>query len=114
MDTKQQPPIITSRYGQFSVSVFAREMNDRNGNSFTAYNFTLQKSYQDQEGHWQRQTVNADDRQVLMLAELAKDAFVRLAHYRQQKTADAFVPASTTQASAPPAGQDSLDDEVPF
>jgi hypothetical protein len=71
-------PIIKKRNGAFSVAVFEETKQDKNGNSYQSRSVVLQKSYKDQNGEWQRQTINMFDNNVAEVALLLQATFCDL------------------------------------
>lgn len=71
-------PILKKRAGAFSVAVFEETKQDKNGNSYQSRSAVLQKSYKDQNGEWQRQTINMFDNNVAEVALLLQATYADL------------------------------------
>lgn len=69
-------PIAKTQLGNISVSVFPHEVQTANGNTFTAKNFVLQKSWKDKDGNWQEQSISLKAREVLAVQKALDEAFV--------------------------------------
>ena len=71
-------PTIKKRNGAFSVAVFEETKQDKNGNSYQSRSVVLQKSYKNQNGEWQRQTINLFDNNVADVALLLQATYMDL------------------------------------
>jgi hypothetical protein len=69
-------PIAKTQLGNISVSVFPHEVQTANGNTFTAKNFVLQKSWKDKDGNWQDQSISLKSREILAVQKALDEAFV--------------------------------------
>lgn len=71
-------PIIKKRSGAFSVAVFEETKQSKTGDSYISRSIVLQKSYKDQNGEWQRQTINMFDNNAAEVALLLQSACIEL------------------------------------
>lgn len=62
-------PVLKKRNGAFSVAVFEEKKQGKSG-EYTSRSVVLQKSYKNQNGEWQRQTINLFDNNVADVALL--------------------------------------------
>ena len=69
-------PIVSKRFGNISVAVFARDVNLPDGTAFTAKDFVLQKSWKDKEGNWQDQSISISSRDILAVQQALTQAFI--------------------------------------
>lgn len=95
-------PVIKKRSGAFSAAVFEEQKQDRNGNEYTSRSVVLQKSYKDQNGEWQRQTINLFDNNVADVSLLLQAVYMEL------------VNTKPTESAAPVSTAAVVNDEVPF
>jgi len=68
-------PIIKKRCGAFSVAVFEETKQSKSGDSYISHSIVLQKSYKDQNGDWQRQSINMFDNNAPEVAFLLQSAW---------------------------------------
>ena len=73
----QRAPSYKARYGRVEAAVWEREREGR-----TAYSVTLQRSYQDREGKWQR-TSSLDEGDLLPAAKALEDVYAWIQKGRQ-------------------------------
>lgn len=71
-------PMLKKRAGAFSVAVFEETKQDKNGNDYQSRSVVLQKSYKNQNGEWQRQTINMFDNNVAEVALLLQATYMDL------------------------------------
>jgi len=69
-------PIAKRQFGNISVSVFAHDVSRRNGETFTAKDYVLQKSYKDSNGDWQTQSLTLKSREIIATQQALVMAFV--------------------------------------
>ena len=74
----QRAPTYKARYGRVEAAVWLREREGR-----TAYSVTLQRSYQDREGKWQR-TSSLDEGDLLPAAKALEDVYSWIQKGRQE------------------------------
>lgn len=98
-------PVIKKRSGSFSVAVFEETKQSKSGDSYISHSVVLQKSYKDQNGEWQRQTINLFENNVAEVALLLQATAMEL---MASKLAE---PAQTTDA---PKQAEPVDDAIPF
>ena len=98
-------PIIKKRSGSFSVAVFEETKQSKSGDSYISHNVVLQKSYKDQNGEWQRQTINLFENNVAEVALLLQAVGMELMN---TKPAESVAKEEPVQAPAEP------EDSLPF
>lgn len=96
-------PIIKKRSGAFSVAVFEETKQGKSG-EYISRSVVLQKSYKDQNGDWQRQTINLFDNNVADVALLLQATAMELMAAPTEKPAQAEKPAE----------EPSVDSDLPF
>lgn len=69
-------PIVSKRFGNISVAVFERDVTLPDGTNFTAKDFVLQKSWKDEQGDWQDQSISLGARDILAVQQALTQAFV--------------------------------------
>jgi len=69
-------PLIKKKLGNISVAVFSEEVSGKDGDVFTAYSFSLQKSWKDKSGNWQNHTISLKRREILQVQAALGEAFV--------------------------------------
>lgn len=74
--TVSNKPIVKRQLGNISVSVFPHEVQTASGSKFTAKNFVLQKSWKDNDGNWQDQSISLKSREILAVQKALDEAFV--------------------------------------
>lgn len=78
------PPVIRKRSNRVSVAIFAREVAKKDGDSFTAYDVAVTRSFKTNDGDWgHTKTLEADD--LLDLAFAAEDAHRELLAHKANK-----------------------------
>lgn len=97
-------PIIKKRSGSFSVAVFEETKQSKTGDSYISHSVVLQKSYKDQNGEWQRQTINLFENNVAEVALLLQATAIELMGAKRSEPAQAEEPKQDTQ----------VDDSIPF
>lgn len=97
-------PIIKKRSGSFSVAVFEETKQSKTGDSYISHNVVLQKSYKDQNGEWQRQTINMFENNVAEVALLLQATAIELMGAKRAEPAQAEEPKQDVQ----------VDDNIPF
>ena len=70
-------PVLKKRNGAFSVAVFEEKKQGKSG-EYTSRSVVLQKSYKNQNGEWQRQTINLFDNNVADVALLLQATAMEL------------------------------------
>lgn len=97
-------PIIKKRSGSFSVAVFEETKQSKTGDSYISHSVVLQKSYKDQNGEWQRQTINLFENNVAEVALLLQATAIELMGAKRAEPAQAEEPKQDVQ----------VDDSIPF
>lgn len=97
-------PIIKKRSGSFSVAVFEETKQSKTGDSYISHSVVLQKSYKDQNGEWQRQTINLFENNVAEVALLLQATAIELMGTKRAEPAQAEEPKQDVQ----------VDDSIPF
>ena len=97
-------PIIKNRSGSFSVAVFEETKQSKTGDSYISHNVVLQKSYKDQNGELQRQTINMFENNVAEVALLLQATAIELMGAKRAEPAQAEEPKQDVQ----------VDDNIPF
>lgn len=72
-------PSYKARYGRVEAAVWARDRSE----GWTAYHVTLQRSYKDRDGKWQR-TQSLDEDDLLPAAKALEDAYAWIQKGRQE------------------------------
>ena len=75
---QQRGPGHKARYGRVEAAVWPRELDEGR----TAYSVTLQRSYQDRDGKWQR-TSSLDEGDLLPAAKALDEAYTWIQKARQ-------------------------------
>ena len=78
-------PSYKARFGRVEAAVWSRDLDDGR----TAYSVTLQRSYQDRDGKWQR-TVSLDEGDMLPGAKALEDAYAWIQKERQHSRAESL------------------------
>ena len=81
--TQQRAPSYKARFGRVEAAVWCRELDEGR----LAYSITLQRSYQDRDGKWQR-TTSLDEGDMLPAAKALEDAYTWIQKERQHSRAD--------------------------
>lgn len=100
-------PIIKKRCGAFSVSVFEETKQSKSGDSYISHSIVLQKSYKDQNGNWQRQSINMFDNNAPEVAFLLQSAWNDMINSKGE-------PMPTETKDEPVAKEPEIDDSLPF
>lgn len=98
-------PVIKKRSGSFSVAVFEETKQSKSGDSYISHSVVLQKSYKDQNGEWQRQTINLFENNVAEVALLLQATAIDLMTSK---------PAEPAQTIDEPKQAEPVDDSLPF
>lgn len=69
-------PIVKRQLGNISVAVFTRDVSAKDGTTFTAKNFVVQKSWKDKDGNWQDQSISLNSREILAVQKALDAAYV--------------------------------------
>ena len=91
----QRGPSYKARYARVEAAVWTREVEEGR----IAYSVTLQRSYQDRDGKWQR-TSSLDEGDLLPAAKALDDAYAWIQKTRQQHRQGEAVQGP--QAAPPP------------
>lgn len=97
-------PIIKKRSGSFSVAVFEETKQSKTGDSYISHSVVLQKSYKDQNGGWNRQTINMFENNVAEVALLLQATAMELMSRKTTEPAQSEEPKQDIQ----------VDDSIPF
>jgi hypothetical protein len=81
--TGHRAPAYKARFGRVEAAVWCRELEEGR----VAYSVTLQRSYQDKEGKWQR-TQSLDEGDMLPAAKALEDAYCWVQQERQHSRAE--------------------------
>lgn len=100
-------PIIKKRSGAFSVAVFEETKQSKSGDSYISHSIVLQKSYKDQNGAWQRQTINMFDNNAPEVALLLQTAWADMIAGKGE-------PMPTDYKDEPADKESEIDDNLPF
>ncbi|MFO0888223.1 MAG: hypothetical protein U0790_03645 [Isosphaeraceae bacterium] len=76
-------PCYRARFGRVEAAVWTRELEEGR----TAFSVTLQRSYQDREGKWQR-TASLDEGDMLPAAKALEDCYTWIQKDRQHSRAE--------------------------
>lgn len=109
-------PYYNVRDRLLSVSFFKKTAEGNDGQQHTFYSANLQRSYQDKEGNWQRESINLYPDELLKLAALAQRGYNGLTQAIQSerelaKATGQSYPAQSMDAPEPPAW---VNDDIPF
>lgn len=103
-------PVIKKRSGSFSVAVFEETKQNKSGDSYISHSVVLQKSYKDQNGEWQRQTINLFENNVAEVALLLQATAIDLMTKKPAEPAQ----AEEQKQEDEPKQTESVNDEIPF
>jgi hypothetical protein len=78
-------PEYKARFGRVEAAVWSRGLDEGR----MAYSVTLQRSYQDRDGKWQR-TTSLDEGDMLPAAKALEDAYTWIQEQRQHSREEAF------------------------
>lgn len=110
-------PVLKKRCGTLNTAVFAHTMKRQDDSEYITYSVSVQKSYKDQQGEWQQQTISVFDNQLSDLILLLQSTAFSLMAVKNpaQKQDNAAQPA--TQPAAQPAPAQAaveISDDIPF
>src|SRR5262245_22622153 len=91
----QRGPSYKARFGRVEAAVWPRDLEEGR----IAYSVTLQRSYQDRDGKWQR-TSSLDEGDLLPAAKALDDAYSWIQKTRQQHRQDDT--SQRVESSPPP------------
>ena len=91
-------PVIKKRSGSFSVAVFEETKQSKSGDSYISHSVVLQKSYKDQNGEWQRQTINLFENNVAEVALLLQATAMELMNKKPAEPAQTDEPKQAEPA----------------
>lgn len=114
-------PVLKKRCGTLNTAVFAHTMKRQDDSEYITYSVSVQKSYKDQQGEWQQQTISVFDNQLSDLILLLQSTAFSLMAVKNpaQKQDSAAQPAAqpATQPAAQPAPAQAaveISDDIPF
>lgn len=68
-------PVSRVQYGNVSVAVFPRDVTKGDGSTFTAYDFSLRRSFKKSDGEWDHVSISLNRSEAMKAAEALRDCF---------------------------------------